>query len=57
LITEIELRMDTAGSCEVNNLVLTLYSPAAQRWAINSFDIHQGIYPNKILLTLNSGVA
>jgi hypothetical protein len=49
--------MDTAGSCEVNNLVLTLFSPAGQIWGINSIDRHHGIYPNNILLTVNFGVA
>jgi hypothetical protein len=57
LIIEIELCMDTAGSCEVNNLVLTLFSPAGQIWGINSIDRHHGIYPNNILLTVNFGVA
>jgi hypothetical protein len=45
-----------AGSYEVNNLVLTLFSPAAQIWGINSIIRHQGIYPNNIFLTIKLGV-
>jgi hypothetical protein len=44
--------MDTADSYEVHNLVLTLFSPAAQIWGINSITMHTGIF-----LTINFGVA
>jgi len=41
-----------AGSHEVNNLVLTLFSPAAQIWGINSIIRHPGIYPTNIFSQL-----
>ncbi|GEM_PF-3195512 len=41
-----------AGSYEVNNLVLTLFSPAAQIWGINSIIRHPGIYPTNIFSQL-----
>jgi hypothetical protein len=47
-----------AGSYEVNNLVLTLFSPATpQIWGINSISRHKGIFPNNIFLTIKFGVA
>jgi hypothetical protein len=46
-----------AGAYEVNNLVLTLFSPAAQIWGVNSIIGNLGLYPNNIFLTINFGVA